>query len=128
MAPDTMAIRLRLRAIRVLDTVDRDNEVTVSVASTRLRSRCPACGYPCRTVHDTRRRRIRDLPISGRPVTLIWHRRRFACANCAERHLEDHGEFEGQLTRRLARAIVADAKVMSIRAVARRHDHSGPFH
>ena len=42
-------------------------------------------------------------------------------ANCDARHLEDHGEFEGGLTRRLARQLVADAKVMSIRAVVRRH-------
>ena len=59
--------------------------------------------------------------MSGRRVTLVWIRRRFSCANCDARHLEDHGEFEGGLTRRLARQLVADAKVMSIRAVVRRH-------
>ena len=43
------------------------------------------------------------------------------CGNCDERHLEHHDEFEGGLTRRLARGLVADARVMSIRAVVRRH-------
>jgi transposase len=117
-----MQIRLHLRLIRVLCVlVDNLEELVVAVCSTRSWSRCPQCGFGCRRVHDVRKRRIRDLAISGRPVTLVWHRRRFACDNCGERHLEDHGEFEGRLTRRMARAVVADAKVMSVRAVARRH-------
>ena len=33
--------------------------------------------------------------------------------------MEDHPEFEGRLTRRLARKLVADAKVMTISAAAR---------
>ena len=122
MAPDTMRVRLHLRLIRVLavlvDSVDR---LEIEVASTRSWSRCPHCGFKTRTVHDSRRRKIRDLPVSGRRMTLVWIRRRFECGNCDGRHLETHLEFEGGLTRRLARGLVADAKVMSIRAVVRRH-------
>ena len=122
MAVDTMRVRLHLRLIRVLAVlVDTPTRLEVEVASTRSWSRCPFCGFKTRTVHDRRRRKIRDLPVSGRRVTLVWIRRRFSCANCDARHLEDHGEFEGGLTRRLARQLVADAKVMSIRAVVRRH-------
>jgi transposase len=122
MAPDTMRVRLHLRLIRVLTVlVDTASRLEVEVASTRSWSRCPFCGFKTRTVHDRRRRKIRDLPMSGRRTTLVWIRRRFACDNCDERHLETHREFEGGLTRRLARGLVADAKVMSIRAVVRRH-------
>ena len=122
MAPDTMQVRLHLRLIRVLCVVvDALDELVVAVASTRSWSRCPQCGFVCRRVHDVRQRHVRDLAVSGRPVTLVWARRRFACDNCGERHLEAHDEFEGRLTRRLARTVVADAKVMSVRAVARRH-------
>ena len=66
-------------------------------------------------------KRVRDLGVSGRRTTLVWRRRRFVCGNCEERHLEDHAEFQGGLTRRFARRLVEDAGVMSIRAVARRH-------
>ncbi len=122
MAPDTMQVRLHLRLIRVLSVVvDALDKLVVSVCSTRSWSRCPHCGFSCQRVHDVRPRRIHDLSVSGRPVTLVWQRRRFACDGCGERHLEEHQEFEGRLTRRLARAVVADAKVMSVRAVARRH-------
>ena len=64
---------------------------------------------------------MRDLEVSGRRTTLVWMRRRFVCDNCGSRHLEDHPEFEGRLTRRLARRLVADARVMTLRAAARRH-------
>ena len=122
MAPDTMRVRLHLRLIRVLTVlVDTASRLEVEVVSTRSWSRCPHCGFKTRTVHDSRRRKIRDLPVSGRRTTLVWIRRRFSCGNCDERHLESHVEFEGGLTRRLARGLVVDAKVMSIRSVVRRH-------
>lgn len=64
---------------------------------------------------------VRDRGVSGRRTTLVWRRRRFWCGNCGERHLEDHAQFQGGLTRRFARRLVRDARVMSIRAVTRHH-------
>lgn len=58
--------------------------------------------------------------MSGRETVLLWRRRRWRCDNCGERHLEGHPEFEGKLTRRLARRLVADVAVMPISAAARR--------
>lgn len=122
MAPDAMRVRLHLRLVRVLAVlIDEIDRLEVAVSSTRSWSRCPWCGFKCRRVHDRRPRRVRDLPVSRRLVTLVWQRRRFACGNCGERHLETHPEFEGKVTRRLARQLVADAKAMTIRSVARRH-------
>ena len=78
MAVDTMWVRLHLRLIRVLAVlVDTPSRLEVEVASTGAWSRCPFCGFKCRAVHDRRRRKIRDLPVSGRRVTLVWIRRRF---------------------------------------------------
>ena len=77
MAPDSKRVRLHLRLIRVLTVlVDTTSCLEVEVASTRSWSRCPFCGFKCRAVHDTRRRKIRDLPVSGRRMTLVWMRRR----------------------------------------------------
>ena len=122
MASDVMRVRLHLRETRVLAVAsDTPSELRVEVESTVRRPRCPACGFRCTRVHDTRRRKVRDLEVSGRRTTLVWMRRRFVCDNCSTRHLEDHPEFEGRLTRRLARRLVADARVMTLRAAARRH-------
>ena len=117
-----MRVRLHLREIRVLAVaLDTPSELRVEVESTVRRPRCPACGFRCVRVHDTRRRKVRDLEVSGRRTTLVWMRRRFVCDNCSTRHLEDHREFENKLTRRLSRRLVADARVMTLRAAARRH-------
>ena len=121
MVVDVMRVRLHLRLVRVIEVeTDTPSVLAVRVSSTRSWSRCPDCGFVCRDVHDRRAKPVRDLAVSGRPTTLVWDRRRFACGNCGQRHLESHPEFEGGLTRRLARDLVRDAKVMSIRAVARR--------
>jgi len=96
MAPDSMRVRLHLRLIRVLAVpVDTASRLEVEVMSTRSWSRRPHCGFKTRTVDGRRRKNIRDLPVSGRRVTLAWIRRRFACGNRDERHLETHAEFEG---------------------------------
>ena len=122
MARDVMSVRLHLPQIRVLGVVeDAPCALVVRVESTLRRLRCPLCGFKCHRVHDRRNRKVRDLEVSGRPVTLVWLRRRMSCDNCGERFLEDHHVFEGALTARLARRLVADVKVMTVAAAARRH-------
>ena len=84
MASDVMRVRLHLRQIRVLAVAaDTPSELRVEVESTVRRPRCPACGFRCARVHDTRRRKVRDLEVSGRRTTLVWLRRRFVCDNCS---------------------------------------------
>ena len=122
MSSDHMSVRLHLRGLRVLEvSVDTPTRLEVVVESSAWRVRCAHCGFWCRRVHDRREKRIRDLSGSGRCVTLRWRRRRFVWVVCGERHLETHREFDGKLTRRLARRLVVDAQQMSLRAVARTH-------
>lgn len=122
MAPDCMTTRLHLRRMRVVEVaVDEPDRLEVVVADLRSVVRCPACGFATTKVHETRRTRVRDVPGRGQATTLVWLRRRFECADCGHRHTEDHPEIEGSMTRRLTRALVRDAKVMTIRELARRH-------
>lgn len=122
MSPDTMTIRLKLRRIRVVKVVtDVRERLEVDIQDLRSITRCPWCGFKTSKVHDTRRVRIKDLPVLGAPTTLVWLRRRFACSNCDTRHLETHPEFESKRTRRLARAMVSDARHLSITEIARRY-------
>ena len=122
MASDVMSVRLWLPQTEVVEViVDAPERLTVRVASSVSRPRCPDCGARCGRVHDRREKRVRDLEVSGRPVTLLWDRRRMVCDGCGRRFLEDHRAFEGRLTARLARRLVADAREMTVSAVARRH-------
>ena len=126
MSPDAMSVRLHLRRIRVAAVVvDLVERLVVEIADVRRVVRCPHCGFKTARIHDRRRLRVCDLPTQGRETTLIWIRRRFACGDCGERSWEDHPEIilgrRTHVTRRLARQLVRDVQVMSIREVARRH-------
>ena len=125
MFPDSMTVRLKLRRIRVVEVISDETErLEVTVQDLRSVVNCPWCGFKSSRVHDVRRVRISDLPMLGAKTTLMWLRRRFSCDNCGERHLEDHPAFEGKMTRRLARAIVRDARQLSITEIARRYGFS----
>ena len=122
MARDVMSVRLWLPQVRVAGVVvDAPERLVVRVASTVLRPKCPHCSAPSRRVHDRRDNKVRDLEVSGRPVTLIWERRRLVCEPCGRRFCEAHPAFEGRLTARLARRVVQDAQAMTVNAAARRH-------
>jgi transposase len=120
--PDSMTVRLHLYRIRVVEVlIDLPERLEVLVRDLRSVVRCPWCGFKTSKVHETRRMRVKDLPSDGRPKTLVWLRRRFECTNCGERHTETHPAIEGKLTARLARAVVKDARHLSIAELARRY-------
>ena len=72
--------------------------------------RCGDCGLKTKRVHATRKVRVADLPVSGRPVNLVWHRRRFRCGNCGTTTTEGHRFIAERMTQRLARAVERDVK------------------
>jgi len=126
MSPDAMTVRLYLRRIRVVTVVTELIErLVVEIADTRRVVRCGYCGFKTDVVHDRRSLQVHDLATQGRNTMLVWIRRRFSCANCAERFCEDHPEIivgrRTHVTRRLARQLIKDVNVMSIREVSRRY-------
>jgi transposase len=105
-ALDAMTIRLHLRSMRVLEVVeDLPERLVVAVAAVSSVIRCSACGFKTSRVHATRKVKVADLPVSGRPVTLVWHRRRFRCRGCATTTTESHPFVVDRMTQRLARAV-----------------------
>lgn len=58
-----------------------DGQLTLIATAVRKTSRCPLCYRRSRRVHSHYQRRIADLPVSGTPVTLFLHVRRFFCRN-----------------------------------------------
>ena len=104
---DAMTVRLHLRRLRVVRVVrDDEAELVVEVADAQSVKRCPSCGVRTAKVHETRRRRVRDLPSLGRPTTLVVQVRRFECG-CGHRFTPEHPELAGKITRRLARQLVS---------------------
>jgi transposase len=123
LAPDSMRVRLHLYRIRVVEVlVDLPERLEVVIRDLRSVVRCPFCGFKTTKVHETRRVKLRDVPRGAQKVTLIWLRRRFQCDNCSERHTETHPALEARMTTRLARAMVNDARQLSITEIGRRYD------
>src|ERR1700757_823835 len=71
------------RALEVLRVRPTPDHVTVEAASRPLSAACPTCGSNSWRVHSHYRRKLRDLPSHGRPVTIHLAARRFRCLNAA---------------------------------------------
>jgi len=70
-----------LPAITFLEGEDGvDGEARIHVETKAAPVGCPKCGVVAR-VKDRSRVELVDLPIFGRPVRLVWHKRRWVCAD-----------------------------------------------
>lgn len=80
---------------------------------------CPCCGGCCTGVHETTKRKIRDLPILDAQTFLIVHRRRLMCPGCGPvlESLPWLGRYS-RVTRRLADSVAKLCSVVSIQHVA----------
>lgn len=63
----------------VESTYFEGDKVVIAVRTSRSVGFCPACGTVSRRVHSRYRRRVTDLPLSGRIVQLLIIARRFRC-------------------------------------------------
>ena len=55
------------------------NKVTITARSASPEASCPCCGTISKRIQSRYTRTVRDLPVSGRPVHLVLHVRRFFC-------------------------------------------------
>jgi len=80
---------------------------------------CDGCGGVCRSVHDTTRRIVRDLPILDAPVLLAVPRCRVACLDCGPK-LERLPWLDryAWMARRLVESVVRLVAVLPISQVA----------
>ena len=88
----------------VLSQTEEDGEVWVLVETTADVAGCPSCGVRA-TGHGRSVLEIRDLPSGGRPVRLVWRKRRWICwdPDCAAKSFtEETPAIEGSLTARAA--------------------------
>ena len=71
-------VMLGLPGFRVLDAQQEAAELVLVVETIAVLFGCPECGVVA-TAHDRMRVAYRDLPAFGRPVRLVWVKRRFRC-------------------------------------------------
>ena len=84
---------LGLPGFVLLAVSEVDGELEQAVETTAVEEFCRGCGVQA-VPHGRRPVRVRDLPVAGRPVTLIWVKRIWRCAEprCARRTWTETGE------------------------------------
>ena len=97
-------VLLGLPGFRVLDVVEHEVEVVITIESTVTWSHCRTCGGRAEP-QDRMPVDIRDLACFGRPARLVWIKRRWRCreSRCSARtwtETSDHVDAQAVLTRR----------------------------
>lgn len=95
---------LGLPGFRVLDVVESDVEVVITIETTAVVAHCPTCGARAEP-QDRMPVDVRDLASFGRPARLRWIKRRWRCREprCAARtwtETSEHVDAQAVLTRR----------------------------
>lgn len=62
--------------------------IICSTEPARLDDACPKCGSAHNSTCGTRQIHLRDLPLYGKPVTIVHELRRLRCDNCRHRHIQ----------------------------------------
>src|SRR3954468_19198829 len=79
-ARDLGAVVLGLEGFELVAVDEHDGELELAVETTNDVVGCPSCGAVA-TAHGRRPVRVRDLPVGGRPTTLIWIKRLWRCGH-----------------------------------------------
>jgi transposase len=115
---------LGMDGFAVLSQDEIGGEVWLLVETETRRTGCPGCGVRA-TGHGRSVVQVRDLPMGGRPVRLVWRKRRWCCrdGDCEAKSFTESSPLidTGALTRRAAVEIcrLVGEEGRSVAAVAR---------
>ena len=71
-------VLLGLDGFRVLNVLESDDELVITIETTARVAGCSSCGVRAEA-HDRVHVEIRDLACFGRPSRLVWRKRRWRC-------------------------------------------------
>lgn len=76
---------------------------------------CPCCAFETTKVHDYRTQQIQDIPVTFKPTTLFYRKRRYECCVCGKKFYEKN-ELVGRFSRkskRLVAYIIEELRTLS---------------
>ena len=79
---------LKLEDAQIERMEETEEEIILQISLTRKAHICPRCKAESDQVHDYRIRTVRDLSIRGKPLKLLYRRRRYFCPLCGKRFSE----------------------------------------
>ena len=79
---------LKLEDAQIERMEETEEELILQISLKRKMHNCPRCKAETDQVHDYRIRAVRDLSIRGKPLKLLYRRRRYFCPSCGKRFSE----------------------------------------
>ena len=95
---DYSAELLKMEGVQIEKLEETEEEIILQISLERKVHICKRCGGETDRIHDYRTRQVRDLELRGKPVRLLYRRRRYVCPACGKRFSEDNG-FVGRYMR-----------------------------
>ena len=95
---DYSAELLKMEGVQIEKLDETEEEIILQISMERKMHICKRCGGKTDRIHDYRIREVRDLELRGKPVRLLYRRRRYVCPACGKRFSEDNG-FVGRYMR-----------------------------
>ena len=80
---------LNLEDAEIEKMEETEEEIILQIRLKRKLHRCPKCEAQTDQVHDYLFRNVRDLNIRGKPLKLLYRRRRYICPICGKRFAEE---------------------------------------
>src|SRR6266705_10762 len=118
---------LGLDGLAVTAVRERADELDVEVELAVVASSCRLCGGTDLEVKERPRVRVRDLPLAGRRVTLVWRKRRFRCRRCRRSFSESHASLPSRqrVTRRFRAHLFARLRSGGAQLEVAREEQTG---
>ena len=95
---DYSAELLKMEGVQIEKLDETEEEILLQISMERKMHICKRCGGETDRIHDYRVREVRDLELRGKPVRLLYRRRRYACPACRKRFSETN-DFVGRYMR-----------------------------
>ena len=87
---DYSAKLLEMEGVRIENLEESEKEIVLQISLERRTQICRCCGAETERVHDYRIRQVRDLELRGKPLRLLYRRRRYVCPVCGKRFAEQN--------------------------------------
>ena len=109
------------RVIIYEQTVTKDESIIYARPDKRFKPICSVCNSSCDSVHEWKKRPIRDLHFGSAKVSIECSYRKVFCEKCGSTIVENMEFFEPyrRVTRRLAKFIHDLCKILTVQDVAR---------
>ena len=95
----TSAELLKMEGVQIEKLDETEEEIILQISMERKMHICKRCGGKTDRIHDYRVREVRDLELRGKPVRLLYRRRRYACPACRGKHFSETNDFVGRYMR-----------------------------